>query len=79
MALQGIYTAKYDTLINVPMAIPYALSASIVPSLTAVVTAGTQKQVHYKIDQTIRSYHVSDDSMRCRIYCTGVSADGAAV
>ena len=54
MALQGIYTAKYDTLINVPMAIPYALSASIVPSLTAVVTAGTQKQVHYKIDQTIR-------------------------
>lgn len=54
MALQGIYTAKYDTLINVPMAIPYALSASIVPSLTAVVTAGTKKQVHYKIDQTIR-------------------------
>lgn len=54
MALQGIYTAKYDTLINVPMAIPYALSASIVPSLTAVVTTGTREQVHYKIDQTIR-------------------------
>ncbi len=48
MALQGIYTAKYDPLINVPMSIPYALSASIVPSLTAVVTAGTRKQVHYR-------------------------------
>ena len=54
MALQGIYTAKYDTLINVPMAIPYALSASIVPSLTAVVTNGTRKQVHSKINQTLR-------------------------
>ena len=37
MALQGIYTGKYDTLINVPMAIANALGASVVPSLTAVV------------------------------------------
>lgn len=54
MALQGIYTAKYDTLINVPMSIPYALSASIVPSLVAVVTTGTKRAAHYKIDQTLR-------------------------
>ena len=54
MALQGIYTAKYDTLINVPMSIPYALSASVVPSLVAVVTTGTKREVHYKIDQTLR-------------------------
>lgn len=54
MALQGIYTGKYDTLINVPMSIPYALSASIVPSLTAAVTAGSRRQVYGKIDQTLR-------------------------
>lgn len=34
MALQGIYTGKYDTLINVPMAIANALGASVVPELT---------------------------------------------
>ena len=54
MALQGIYTGKYDTLINVPMAIANALGTSLVPSLTAVVTAGTKKQVHSKINQTLR-------------------------
>lgn len=54
MALQGIYTGKYDTLINVPMSIPYALSASIVPSLTVAVTAGAARKVSQKIDQTLR-------------------------
>lgn len=54
MALQGIYTGKYDPLINVPMAIPYALSSSIVPSLTAVVMAKDRKRTHYQIDQTLR-------------------------
>lgn len=54
MALQGIYTGKYDPLINVPMSIPYALSSSIVPSLTAVVVAGMKNKVHYQIDQTLR-------------------------
>ena len=49
MALQGIYTGKYDTLINVPMAIANALGTSLVPSLTAVVTAGTKKQVHSRL------------------------------
>ena len=54
VALQGIYTGKYDTLINVPMAIANALGTSVVPSLTAVVTNGTRKQVHSKINQTLR-------------------------
>lgn len=54
MALQGIYTGKYDTLINVPMAIANALGTSVVPSLTAVVTTGTKQQVHSKINQTLR-------------------------
>lgn len=54
MAMQGIYTGKYDTLINVPMAIANALGASVVPSLTAVVANGTKRQVHEKINQTLR-------------------------
>lgn len=36
------------------MAIANALGTSLVPSLTAVVTAGTKKQVHSKINQTLR-------------------------
>ena len=54
MALQGIYTGKYDTLINVPMAIANALGASVVPSLTAAVANGTKQQVNDKINQTLR-------------------------
>jgi len=34
MALQGIYTGKYDPLINVPMSIPYAnLTLKAAPAL----------------------------------------------
>lgn len=54
MALQGIYTGKYDPLINVPMSIPYAISSSIVPSLTAAVMSRDRKRTHYQIDQTLR-------------------------
>jgi stage V sporulation protein B len=36
------------------MAIANALGTSVVPSLTAVVTNGTRKQVHSKINQTLR-------------------------
>ena len=36
------------------MSVPYALSASIVPSLTAVVMAGKRKRTYYQIDQTLR-------------------------
>lgn len=54
MALQGIYSGKYDTLVNVPLSIPFALCSSVVPSLTAAVTVGAKKLVHEKIDQTLR-------------------------
>ena len=54
MALQGIYTGKYDTRINVQMAIANALGASVVPSLTAAVANGTKQQVNDKINQTLR-------------------------
>lgn len=54
MALQGIYTGKYDPLINVPLSIPSAVSASIVPTLTAAVMNRQRRKVHNQIDQTLR-------------------------
>lgn len=54
MALQGIYTGKYNTLINVPLAVANGLAASVIPSMTMAVTAGERKQIYSKIDQTIR-------------------------
>lgn len=54
MALQGIYSGKYDTLVNVPLSIPWALCSSVVPSLTAAVATRSRRLVHEKIDQTLR-------------------------
>ena len=54
MALQGIYSGKYDPLVNVPLSISSALCASVVPSLTAAVAMRSRKLVHAKIDQTLR-------------------------
>lgn len=54
MALQGIYSGKYDTLVNVPLSIPFALCSSVVPSLTAAVATRSRRLVHEKIDQTLR-------------------------
>lgn len=54
MALQGIYTGKYNTLINVPMAMANGLAASVIPSLTAAVPTGDKSLIHSKINQTIR-------------------------
>lgn len=54
MALQGIYTGKYNTLINIPLAMANGLAASVIPSLTMALTTGDKKQIHSKIDQTIR-------------------------
>ena len=54
MALQGIYSGKYDTLVNVPLSIPWALCSSVVPSLTAAIATRSRRLVHKKIDQTLR-------------------------
>lgn len=54
MALQGIYTGKYNVLINVPLAMANGLAASVIPSMTAAVAARDRELVHSKIDQTIR-------------------------
>lgn len=52
--LLGMFTGKYNTLINIPLAVANALSASLIPSLTATVASGTRKQVNEKINMVIR-------------------------
>ena len=54
MALQGIYTGKYNTLINVPLAMANGLAASVIPTMTAALTSNNKKLIYSKIDQTIR-------------------------
>ena len=48
-ALLGILSGKYDTLINVPLAISSSLGASLIPSLVSAVQTGSRKQIHNKI------------------------------
>lgn len=52
--LLGMFTGKYNTLINIPLAVANALGASLIPSLTATVTNGTKQQIHAKISMVIR-------------------------
>ncbi len=52
--LLGMFTGKYNTLVNIPLAVANALSASLIPSLTATVASGTRKQVNEKINMVIR-------------------------
>ena len=54
MAMQGIFTGKYNPLISVPLAMANGLAASVIPSLTAAVTKRDRKQIHAKISQTLR-------------------------
>lgn len=54
IALQGIFTGKYNTLINVPLAISNGLASSVLPSLIAAVAVNNRKQIYNKIDQTIQ-------------------------
>lgn len=53
ISLMGMF-AKYNTLVNIPLAMANALGASIIPSLTAAVAAGKRKQIHSKINLAIR-------------------------
>lgn len=54
IALQGIFSGKYNTLINVPLAISNGLASSVLPSLIAAVAIKNRKQIYNKIDQTIQ-------------------------
>ena len=50
----GMFTGKYNTLINIPIAVANSLGASLIPSLTATVTNGTKQEVRGKINMVIR-------------------------
>ena len=50
----GMFTGKYNTLINIPIAIANALGVSLIPSLTAAVINGTKNEVRDKIGMVIR-------------------------
>lgn len=52
--LWGMYTGKFNTLVNIPVAIANAIGASVIPSLTAAVTSGSRKLVHKKINLATR-------------------------
>ncbi len=54
MALLGIYTGKYNTLINVPLAMANGLAASVIPSLSTAVAMGNRTQMQEKTSQTLR-------------------------
>ncbi len=53
-SLAGMFTGKYNTLINIPLAIANSLGAALIPSLTATVTNGSRKQINEKINTVIR-------------------------
>ena len=54
MALLGIYSGKYNTLLSVPLAMANGLAASIIPSLTGAVARNDRPQIHSKINQSVR-------------------------
>lgn len=52
--LWGMYTGKFNTLVNVPLAIANAVGASVIPSLTSAVVSGDRRMVHNKIQLATR-------------------------
>ena len=53
-AIWGIYTGKYKVLINVPIALANAMSASVVPTLTAAMAREDYRRAKEKIAMVIR-------------------------
>lgn len=53
-ALLGMFTGKYNTLMNIPLAIANSLGAALIPSLTATVATGNRRQINEKINMVIR-------------------------
>lgn len=54
LAQLGIYSGKYNVLINVPLAMANGLAASVLPSITAAVTSGDREETFRRIHTTIR-------------------------
>ena len=52
--LFGVFTGKYRLLVNVPVSIASAMAASMIPSLTAAVTARSRRLINQKIGISIR-------------------------
>ena len=52
--LLGMFTGKYNTLMNIPLAIANSLGAALIPSLTATVAIDNRKQINEKINMVIR-------------------------
>ncbi len=52
--LLGMFTGKYNTLINIPLAIANSLGSALIPSLTAAIATGSKKEIHAKINMVIR-------------------------
>jgi stage V sporulation protein B len=53
-ALWGIYTNKYNLLVNVPVAIASAMAVAIIPSIVASRMNGTNVEVKNKVHQAIK-------------------------
>lgn len=53
-SLYGIYSGKYKTLINIPLAVATALAAALIPSVTAARTLHRNDVVGDKINLTLR-------------------------
>ncbi|MEE1315502.1 MAG: polysaccharide biosynthesis protein [Faecalimonas sp.] len=52
--LLGMFTGKYNTLINIPLAVANAVGAALIPSLTATIETGTKKEIYAKINTVLR-------------------------
>ena len=52
--LFGVFTGKYRLLVNVPVSIASAMATSMIPSLTAAVTARSRKLINQRISISIR-------------------------
>ncbi len=53
-ALWGIFSGKYNLLINIPLSMANAFGVSAIPSLSAAVAAKDRKQMHREIHLAIR-------------------------
>lgn len=52
--LAGMFTGKYNTMVNIPLAIANSLGAALIPSLTATVAIGSREEINAKINMVIR-------------------------
>jgi stage V sporulation protein B len=54
MAVWGVYSGKYQLLINLPIALATALASSIIPELTRAVERRDKGEISQKIDISVR-------------------------